>query len=44
MIQPLQGNVQKAGTYHFDVNFDGKVLARVPFRVMSQSEINPPVS
>ncbi len=42
MIQPLQGSVKKAGVYHFDVNFDGKSLARVPLRVMSQSELNPP--
>ena len=44
MITPLQGNVQKAGVYHFDVHFDGKVLARVPFRVVSQSELAQPAA
>ena len=39
MIQPLQGSVQKAGNYHFAVHFDGKVLARIPFRVISQAEL-----
>jgi hypothetical protein len=39
MILPLQGNVQKAGNYHFAVHFDGKVLARIPFRVVSQAEL-----
>ena len=42
MIVPLNGNVQKAGIFHFDVHFDGKVLARVPFRVINQSELNQP--
>jgi hypothetical protein len=41
MITPLQGSVQKAGVYHFDVYFDGKVLAQVPFRVISRSELTP---
>jgi hypothetical protein len=41
MILPLQGTVQKAGIYHFDVHFDDAVLARIPFRVISQSELNP---
>ena len=44
MITPLQGNVQKAGVYHFDIHFDGKVLARVPFRVISQSELAQPAA
>ena len=44
LIQPLQGSVQKAGTYHFDVAFDGKILSRIPFRVMTQSELNPTTS
>ena len=44
MITPLQGQVQKAGIYHFDIHFDGKVLARVPFRVITQSELNPPAA
>ena len=44
MITPLQGTVQKAGVYHFDVYFDGKILARVPFRVISQSELAQPAA
>ena len=44
MIQPLQGNVQKSGNYHFAVNFDGKVLARIPFRVLSKDELAPPAA
>ncbi|MEQ1851479.1 MAG: hypothetical protein ABMA01_07795 [Chthoniobacteraceae bacterium] len=44
MITPLQGSVQKAGVYHFDVYFDGKVLAKVPFRVISRSELTPPAA
>jgi hypothetical protein len=44
MITPLQGSVQKAGVYHFDVYFDGKILAKVPFRVISRSELTPPAA
>lgn len=44
MITPLQGNVQKAGVYHFDVHFDGNVLARVPFRVISRAELTQPAA
>jgi hypothetical protein len=44
MIQPLQGSVKKAGTYHFDVRLDGNTLARVPLRVISQSELTPPAA
>ena len=44
MITPLQGSVQKAGVYHFDVHFDGKILARVPFRVVNQSELAQPAA
>jgi hypothetical protein len=39
LILPLQGTVQKAGVYHFDVHFDSKVLARIPFRVVSRAEL-----
>lgn len=39
LILPLQGSVQKAGNYHFGVFFDGKALARIPFRVISRDEI-----
>ncbi|MFM2170434.1 MAG: hypothetical protein RI957_663 [Verrucomicrobiota bacterium] len=42
LITPLQGTVAKAGTYHFDIRFDGKVLVRVPLRVISQSDIAQP--
>jgi hypothetical protein len=44
MITPLQGSVKKAGVYHFDVYFDGNVLAKVPFRVISRSELAPPAA
>jgi hypothetical protein len=44
MIVPLQGNVQKSGVYHFDVHFDGNILAKVPFRVISRSELALPAS
>jgi hypothetical protein len=44
MIVPLQGNVQKGGVYHFDVHFDGNILAKVPFRVISRSELALPAS
>ncbi len=44
LINPLQGTVQKAGVYHFDVLFDKKVLARVPLRVIAQSDLNPSAS
>lgn len=44
MITPLQGSVRKAGTYHFDVYFDGRILAKVPFRVISRSELMPPAA
>lgn len=39
MITPLQGTVAKAGIFHFDVRFGGKVLVRVPLRVIDQKEI-----
>lgn len=39
IINPLQGTVKKAGIYYFDVRYDGKVLARVPLRVISQQEL-----
>ena len=39
MIHPLQGTVQKAGIYRFDVRYDGEVLASVPLRVVSQEQI-----
>jgi hypothetical protein len=42
LITPLQGTVKKAGIYHFDIRFGGKVLVRVPLRVIDQSEINQP--
>lgn len=42
LITPLQGTVKKAGIYHFDIRFGGKVLARVPLRVIDQAEINQP--
>jgi hypothetical protein len=44
LITPLQGSVQKAGIYHFDIRFGGKVLVRVPLRVIDQSEMNQPAS
>ncbi len=44
MIQPLQGSVSKPGTYHFDVRLDGNTLARIPLRVLNQSEMNPPAN
>jgi hypothetical protein len=44
MILPLQGSVQKAGNYHFAVHFDGKVLARIPFRVVSQADLVQPAA
>ncbi|SRR6266446_7061212 len=43
MIVPLQGSVQKSDVYHFDVYFDSKVLARVPFRVIGRGELNQPI-
>jgi hypothetical protein len=39
MITPLNGTVQKAGIYHFVVRLDGKVLARVPLRVVQQEGV-----
>ncbi|MFY7818016.1 MAG: DUF6941 family protein [Akkermansiaceae bacterium] len=42
LITPLQGTVAKAGIYHFDIRFDGKVLVRVPLRVISQADIAQP--
>ena len=42
LITPLQGTIKKAGFYHFDIRFGGKVLARVPLRVIDQAEINQP--
>ena len=44
LIQPFQGSVKAAGIYHFDVRLDGKVLARIPLRVISQGELNPPAT
>ena len=44
LIVPLQGTVQKSGFFHFDVRFDGSVLARVPFRVVNQNELNQPAA
>jgi len=44
MIVPLQGSVQKPGVYHFDVHFDSKILASVPFRVLGRDELNQPVA
>ncbi len=44
LINPLQGTVQKAGVYHFDILFDKKTLARVPLRVIAQSDLNPSAS
>ncbi len=42
MITPLQGTVAKAGILHFDVRFGGKVLVRVPLRIIDQKEIAKP--
>lgn len=42
LITPLQGTIAKAGIYHFAIRFDGKVLVRVPLRVISQSEMQQP--
>jgi hypothetical protein len=39
MITPLNGTVKKAGIYHFVVRLDGKVLARVPLRVVQQANM-----
>ena len=39
LITPLQGEVKKPGIYHFDIRFDGKVLVRVPLRVIDQAEM-----
>lgn len=36
MITPLNGSVQKAGIYHFVIRLDGKIVARVPLRVIEQ--------
>lgn len=44
LVLPLQGTVQKSGVYHFDVHFDGKVLAKIPFRVLGRSEIGQPAA
>lgn len=44
LINPLQGTVQKAGVYHFDILFDKELLARVPLRVIAQSDLNPSAS
>lgn len=38
IIEPLQGTVKAAGIYYFHVTFDDAVLARVPLRVISQTE------
>jgi hypothetical protein len=42
LITPLQGTVAKAGVYHFDIRFDGRVLVRVPLRVLHQNEVSQP--
>jgi hypothetical protein len=42
LITPLQGTVAKAGIYHFDIRFGGKVLVRVPLRVIAQDQVNQP--
>ncbi len=42
LITPLQGTVKKAGIYHFDIRFGGKVLVRIPLRVIDQADINQP--
>ena len=42
LITPLQGTIAKEGVYHFAIRFDGKVLARVPLRVIAQSEVAQP--
>lgn len=39
LIKPLQGTIAKAGTYHFSIRLDGKVLVRVPLRVIAQSDV-----
>jgi len=44
MILPLQGTVQKAGIYHFAVHFDGQVLAKIPFRVITRAELALPAA
>ena len=44
LILPLQGTVQKPGVYHFAVHFDSKVLARIPFRVVSRAELAQPAA
>lgn len=42
MIHPLEGTVKKAGIYHFDVRYDGRVLASVPLRVVGQPTHDAP--
>ncbi|MEO7933027.1 MAG: hypothetical protein ABIT76_07705 [Chthoniobacterales bacterium] len=44
MITPLQGTIAKAGTYHFDVHFEKKILAHIPLRVIAQSDIAAPAA
>lgn len=39
LITPLNGTVAKAGIYHFNIRFDGKVLVRVPLRVIGQDQL-----
>jgi len=41
LITPLHGSIKKAGIYRFDVRYDGAVLARVPMRVIAQSDLTP---
>ena len=35
---------KKAGVYHFNILFDKELLARVPLRVIAQSDLNPSAS
>ncbi|HEX8371582.1 MAG TPA: hypothetical protein VF585_02285 [Chthoniobacterales bacterium] len=44
MIMPLQGTIAKAGNYHFDVHFDERILARIPLRVIAQSDLQAPAA
>ena len=39
LITPLQGTIAKPGIYHFAIRFGGKVLVRVPLRVIDQAEL-----
>ena len=44
LIMPLQGNIAKAGIFHFDVHLDHRVLAHIPLRVVAQSEVVAPAA